>query len=253
MSIKNQRNLRAGAYGDPANIPYSVWSTLYGYDEQSNTSVLSGTGYTKEWMTCDQRLQRFFMASCSEKWEHDIAVSLGWRVYEITDELREGQIECPEQSRGIQCDDCLLCGGTSKQAKNIAIRAIGNKKVCYVEVGKSVNSIWNSWNRGNVPSVSPEMIGEYMQGKTANAYTSAEVWSGPSPVDGQPIMLLITGLSRAASRQSDNKKTGKMVQSYILKQNEKPTDAIKNGGDESICGKCPLRPYLVKTALAEVA
>ena len=249
-----KRNLRAGAYGDPANIPYDVWATLYGYDSITDTTRISGTGYTKQWQTCDQRLKRFFMASCSEEWEYNLAVSMGWRVYEITDTLRPGQIECPEQSRGIQCDDCLLCGGTSKQAKNIAINAIGGKKVCYVEVGKSVNSVWNSWNKGNVPIINPSVIGDYLTGNiTTDKFKSVEVWRGASPVDGRQIMLLISGLSRKQSEQSGNKKTGKMVQTYILLVDEKPTDAITSGGDESICGMCPLRPVLVKQALELVA
>ena len=72
-------------------------------------------------------------------------------------------------------------------------------------------------------------------------------------MDGRQIMLLISGLSRKQSEQSGNKKTGKMVQTYILLVDEKPTDAITSGGDESICGMCPLRPALVKQALELVA
>jgi len=248
MTNLYKRNLRAGAYGDPVNAPFEVWEELY---QQGETG---GTGYTKEWLTCDQRFKKYLMASCSEPWEYDLATSNGWRVYEITTDIRPGQIECPEVSNGTSCDDCLLCGGTSKDAKNIAIPAINGKKVCYVEVGKSVNSVWNSWKRGNVPAIDPKIIGDYLAGgDSEDKFKSVEAWRGSSPIDGEPIVLLISGLSRIKSEQSANKKTGPMVQTFILKQNEKPTEAIKNGGDESICGKCPLRPYLVKNALESVA
>lgn len=237
-----KRNLRAGAYGDPANVPFEVWEALY-------SGGIRGTGYTKEWLTCDQRLRKFLMASCSEDWEYDLATSMGWRVYEITKTLRNGQIECPEQSKGVQCNNCLLCGGTSINAKSIAIRPINNRKECYVQVGKSVDSVWLSLKRGNVPQVSPQVIGEYLAGKnTQTRYKSVEVWRGLSPVDNEPIMLILTGLSHLKSEQSINRKTGSMVQSFILKQNEKPSEAVKNGNDKSICGKCPLRPFLFKLA-----
>ena len=243
-----KRNGRAGAYGDPANVPFYVWDAFY------KQGLIKGTGYTKQWLKCDQRLKKYLMASCSESWEYDKAVLMGWRTYEITTDIKPNQILCPEVSRGISCDDCLLCCGTSKQAKNIAIPAIGGKKVCYVEVGKSVNSVYNSWKRGNIPAVDPAIIADYMCGiVTSDRFESVELWRGPSPVDNEPIVLIATGLSRSESKQSKNTKTGPMVQTFILKQNEKPTDAIKSGGDESICGKCPLRPYLVKNALKAVA
>ena len=248
MGNQWKRNLRAGAYRDPVNVPFDTWDALYKH------GLIQGTGYTKQWEVCDQRFKKYLMASCSDEGEYLRATGMGWRIYEITTDIKPDQILCPEVSKGTSCDDCLLCGGTSKQAKNIAIPAIGGKKLCYVEVGKSVNSVHSSWLRGNVPAVNPSVIADYMYGViTPDRFESVEAWRGLSPVDGEPIVLLMTGLSRSKSKQSKNKKTGAMVQTYILKQNEKPTDAIKNGGDESICGMCPLSPYLVKTAFASVA
>jgi hypothetical protein len=73
-------------------------------------------------------------------------------------------------------------------------------------------------------------------------YSSVLVWSGPSPVDGKPIMFIITNLIR----DSENSKTGPMVQSFIMRQDIKPVEAIKSGDDESVCGSCPLRPIFNK-------
>ena len=247
VTEENVRNLRAGAYGDPSNIPYKVWAALYGYDEVTGTARIRGTGYTKEWMTCDQRMQRFFMASCSEEWEHDLAKTMGWRVYEIISEVEV------EYERGVDCNSCLLCNGTMIQAKDIAIPAIRNRKVCYVEVEKSVDSTWKKWKRGNTPQVSLEVMGDYLAGvDVGDNFKSVELWRGASPVDNEPIVLIATGASRKEYEQSQNTKTGTMVQTYILKQDEKPSDAVKSGGDESICGKCPLRPILAKKIKQEV-
>ncbi|MGJ4945155.1 hypothetical protein ACQR1W_31660 [Bradyrhizobium sp. HKCCYLS1011] len=60
------------------------------------------------------------------------------------------------------------------------------------------------------------------------------VWKGPSEIDGQPIMLLATGLEDGGS----NSKTGAMAQLYILRQDIGPLQASQIGADKSICGSC---------------
>ena len=57
---------------------------------------------------------------------------------------------------------------------------------------------------------------------------------GPSPIDGEPIVSI-------ATLHSNNRKTGDMVQIWILRQDMAPMEAIKSGGDRSICGGCPHR------------
>jgi len=51
------------------------------------------------------------------------------------------------------------------------------------------------------------------------------------------ISFVLTGLERASS----NVKTGGMIQSYVMRNDMNPNEAIKTGKDESICGNCPLR------------
>ncbi len=41
---------------------------------------------------------------------------------------------------------------------------------------------------------------------------------------------------------STNRKTGDMIQIYYLPVNIPPTEAVKTGADESVCGDCKLRP-----------
>lgn len=69
------------------------------------------------------------------------------------------------------------------------------------------------------------------------------VWQGPSVIDGAPIMLLATGVPTASQRargaKSQNVKTGDMVQTYILRSDINPVEALKTGADVSICGVCP--------------
>ena len=63
---------------------------------------------------------------------------------------------------------------------------------------------------------------------------SAIIYNGPSMLDGAPIVAIAVWSNR-------NKKTGAMVQTYILRSDIDPRDASKTGADKSICGNCPMR------------
>lgn len=63
------------------------------------------------------------------------------------------------------------------------------------------------------------------------------LYEGPSKLDGQPIVVIATGLKTG----STNAKTGAMVQTYILRSDIPPIDAVKTGADASICGSCTHR------------
>lgn len=65
--------------------------------------------------------------------------------------------------------------------------------------------------------------------------TGHVVWQGPSLLDAAPIMAI-------ALKASENTKTGNMVQTYILRQDMHPSEAVLTGADASICGSCSLRP-----------
>jgi hypothetical protein len=65
-----------------------------------------------------------------------------------------------------------------------------------------------------------------------------KVYDGPSLIDGQRIIVLVTGLKK----KSSNTKTGDMLQTWILRHDIAPHKALKTGDDASVCGNCPLRP-----------
>lgn len=60
------------------------------------------------------------------------------------------------------------------------------------------------------------------------------LYKGPSVIDGAPIVVLATGIKAP----STNTKTGPMIQTYILREDISPTEAVKTEADESICGDC---------------
>lgn len=66
------------------------------------------------------------------------------------------------------------------------------------------------------------------------------LYEGRSELDGQPIVAIATGFRRPSS----NQKTGNLLQSWILRSDVNPVQAIHTGRDASVCGSCPLRGLL---------
>lgn len=74
---------------------------------------------------------------------------------------------------------------------------------------------------------------------------SAILYSGPSVLDGAPIVLIATGIKLPPKRNrkpgkgaKSNRKTGAMIQTYILRADMSPLQAIKRRKDGAICGDC---------------
>lgn len=63
------------------------------------------------------------------------------------------------------------------------------------------------------------------------------LWRGPSQLDGKPIVLIATGFGIG----SKNAKTGDMIQTWILRDDISPGDALRSREDASICGDCKHR------------
>ena len=60
------------------------------------------------------------------------------------------------------------------------------------------------------------------------------IYNGPSLLDGKPIVVIATYSDR-------NTKTGKVLQTYIIRSDISPLEASKSGEDFSICGDCKFR------------
>ena len=62
------------------------------------------------------------------------------------------------------------------------------------------------------------------------------LYDGPSLLDGKPIVVVLTGFAK-----SRNLKTGAMLQTYIIRSDVHPVEAMLSGEDYSICGDCKHR------------
>lgn len=67
------------------------------------------------------------------------------------------------------------------------------------------------------------------------------LYRGPSALDGAPIVVVATGTGKS----SRNTKTGHLVQTWIVREDISPVEAIHTGADASICGACPHRGEIV--------
>ncbi len=63
------------------------------------------------------------------------------------------------------------------------------------------------------------------------------LYEGPSMLDGQPVVAIATGIYEP----SRNRKTGFMIQTWILHATLSPLEALSVGADRAICGDCSLR------------
>jgi hypothetical protein len=72
------------------------------------------------------------------------------------------------------------------------------------------------------------------------------VYEGPSRLDGAPIVVILNRIFSASA----NDKTGDLVQSFIIRSDIPPIEALKTGADASICGDCGHRPAKIREAKA---
>lgn len=117
--------VRLGAYGDPAAVPFGVWSTLL-------SRCTGFTGYTHQWRNFPE-FSAFVMASCDSSEERTLARALGFRTFRVapaTSWSREtGEVLCPasaEAGKRTTCIACKACGGHAAKARaDIMIPAHG--------------------------------------------------------------------------------------------------------------------------------
>ena len=71
------------------------------------------------------------------------------------------------------------------------------------------------------------------------------LWEGASQIDSAPIVCIATGINRKTSNKKlssvDSYRLG-MIQTWIMRSDIAPHEAIKTGQDGSVCGSCIHRP-----------
>lgn len=123
VALGRGRTVRLGTYGDPSCVPGYIWDSL-------TAEATARVGYTHQanMPGADVRTD-LCMTSADNLPDAQAAWSRGERTFRVVRdyaEMQTNEIACPS-SRGVQCADCRLCGGTSiASPKSIAIEVHGN-------------------------------------------------------------------------------------------------------------------------------
>lgn len=129
------RVVRLGSYGDPAAVPFHVWSRLL-------AGAAGHTGYTHQWSRFPE-LAAWCMASCDSERDRLHARLLGFRTFRVRAQgapVFKSEVICPasrEAGAKTVCADCRACGGTTAKARaDIVIEAHGaaNKVAAWLRV-----------------------------------------------------------------------------------------------------------------------
>jgi hypothetical protein len=127
--LRNE-TLRITAWGDPAAIPFEVWKNLA-------KRVTMSTGYTHQWKTCDQRMQRLVMASTETVTDTLLAQSMGWKTFRIKSAnapLLPSEIICPYTTGDIlNCKSCGICDGIKSNVV-VNVHGLGYKITMFNEM-----------------------------------------------------------------------------------------------------------------------
>jgi hypothetical protein len=114
----SQREVRMGAYGDPAAVPFHLWRILA-------DQAAGHTGYTHH-PDHEPRLSTLVMGSADSPTEAQNLQALGWRTFRVRhagDPILDGEVGCPasdEAGKLTQCDSCILCNGNARNRPNRA-------------------------------------------------------------------------------------------------------------------------------------
>ena len=122
-ALGRDRTVRLGTYGDPAAVPSYIWESLVS-DARAHVGYTHQSGVD----TADVRTD-LCMTSADTLADAQAAWSRGERTFRIVSDYADmsaNEIACPADTRGLQCADCRLCGGTSVASpKSIAIAVHG--------------------------------------------------------------------------------------------------------------------------------
>ena len=118
--------IRWGAYGDPAMLPFEL------IDKVMRLSGVHHTSYVHQWRETwfDPRHLIYSMGSIDNENTRELFKSIypdgrTYRMAQNYENILENEIKCPSKNaqgkRVVTCDQCRLCAGSGKQAKDIVI------------------------------------------------------------------------------------------------------------------------------------
>lgn len=108
-AIFTTRKVRFGAYGNPTLLPIAMVRAIAELSD-------GWTGYFHDWKTnrYASLYANYFMASTETEDSRRMASKAGFRYFHASPKRPAGAIECLSDAKGLQCAQCKLCAGLSK-------------------------------------------------------------------------------------------------------------------------------------------
>lgn len=133
------RDLRAGAYGDPLAVPYEAWVAPI-------AASAGGTGYTHQLghKNFDPRILEFCMVSADTPKQALKYHGMGLRTFRVKTHdapALPNEIECLADAKGITCMECQLCNSATSAKPNVYINVHGQKAGNYTKKYGKANMI----------------------------------------------------------------------------------------------------------------
>lgn len=122
--LMKRKQVRIGAYGDPAAVPTGLWSNIVDVADVA-------LSYTHSWRTADPALAEFSMASVDSVSEYVEARAKGWRTFRTRmpwEPLLKDEVQCPHRDTGLKCIDCRHCDGNQRGLKGCVSEVLHGQK-----------------------------------------------------------------------------------------------------------------------------
>jgi hypothetical protein len=133
LALCSDKNIRFGAYGDPAHIPFWLAREIM-------IGANGWTAYTHQWRNpkVSKVWKGYAMASCDTPSQLRLAEQKGWAAFVATPETLDGVTICDNDANGTLCTDCLRCNGQNGSvqiaphgARKNSHPSIKNKKIAH--------------------------------------------------------------------------------------------------------------------------
>lgn len=118
-----------------------------------------------------------------------------------------------------------------KQAFEAVTKSLAPLRAKHTRAVRAYARALESVDVASLPTVSPEV----MIRRIKAMHRGVLLWHGPSQINGEPVFATI-------QFGSANRKTGSMLQTYILSAEHSTLAALQNRLEEAICGACVHRP-----------
>lgn len=118
-----------------------------------------------------------------------------------------------------------------EQAYQAVTKSLAPLRAKHTRAVRSYARALESVDVASLPTVSPEV----MIRRIKAMHRGVLLWHGPSQINGEPVFATI-------QFGSANRKTGSMLQTYILSAEHSTLAALQNRLEEAICGACVHRP-----------